>query len=107
MMRSKSWLESHGLQLAMHKVELFLPTRRHIPLEVEIKIGDVTIPMKYSITYLGSKLSYSKQIEYAMAGAARITTKLSRQVANIRGPIASRRKLLIEAGNKYHTPLWI
>ena len=104
MMWTKSWLESHGLQLAMHKTELLLLTRQHIPVNIfEINIGNLVIPTKNSIKYLGvrldSKLTYSEQIEYATARAARITTQLSRLMANIGGPIPSRRMVLMMAGN--------
>ena len=79
----------------MHKTELLLLTRRHIPVEIEINIGDLVIPTKSSIKYLGvrldSKRTHSEQIGYA--------TELSRLMANIGGPLPSRRKLLMEAGN--------
>ena len=69
MMRTKSWLQSHGLQLAMHKTELLLLTKRHIPVEIEMNIGDLVTPTMSSIKYLevrlDSKLTYSEQIENA------------------------------------------
>ena len=49
MMRTKSLLETHGLQMAMHKTELLLLTRRHIPVEIDINIGDLVILTKNSI----------------------------------------------------------
>ena len=50
---------------------------------------------------LDSNLTYSQQVEYATAKAARITTQLSRLMANIGDPLASRRKLLMESEMKY------
>ena len=32
MIRTKTWLDSYGLELAMHKTKLLLITGRHIPL---------------------------------------------------------------------------
>ena len=95
------------------KLELLLLTRRHIPVQIDINMGDLVIPTETSIKYLGvrlnSKLTYSEQIKYATARAAIITTKLSRLMANIGGPVPNRRKLLMEAGNSillYGSEIW-
>lgn len=113
MIRTKNWLDSHGLQLAMHKTELLLLTRRHIPIEIDMHVGDLIIPTKTSTKYLGirldPKLTYSKQIEYATTKAAKVTSQLGRLMANVGGPLASRRKLLMEASNSillYGSEIW-
>lgn len=113
MIRTKSWLGDHGLQLATHKTELLLITRRHIPVEIDIQIGEITIPTKTSVNYLGirldSKLTYSNQIQYATNKAAKITAQLSRLMANIGGPLPKKRKLLMEASNSilfYGCEIW-
>ena len=71
MLRTKSWLQYQGLQLAMHKRELLLLTKRHIPVEIDINLGDLVIPTKNSIKYLGvrlgSKLTYSEHISRNMS----------------------------------------
>ena len=36
MLRTKQWLDYHGLNLTMHKTELFLITGSHIPLQLDM-----------------------------------------------------------------------
>lgn len=113
MIRAKNWLESHGLQLATHKTELLLLTRRHIPTEIDVRLDDLVIRTTKSINYLGirldSKLTFSNQIKYATTKAAQTTAKLSRLMANVGGPLQSKRKLLMEACNSillYGSEIW-
>lgn len=113
MIRTKSWLETHGLQLATHKTELLLLTRRQIPIEIDMQIGEVIIPTKKTVNYLGirldSKLTFSAQIDYASMKATVITAQLSRLMTNIGGPLPKKRKLLMEACNSillYGCELW-
>lgn len=111
--RTRSWLDTRGLQLAMHKTEILILTRRHIPVEMEISLGDLTLTTMKYVKYLGirldSKLTYSEQIKYAANKASKITGQLSRLMANIGGPIASKRKLLMEASTSillYGCEIW-
>lgn len=113
MLRTQAWLDQHGLQLATHKTEVLLLTRRHIPLEIEMHIGDTQILTKKVVKYLGirldSKLTYSAQINYATNKAAQITAQLSRLMANIGGPLPNKRRLLMEASNSillYGCEIW-
>ncbi|XP_073847500.1 uncharacterized protein [Musca autumnalis] len=58
---------------------------------------------------LDSMLTYSKQIEYATTKSARITSQFSQLMANIGGPLPSRRKILMEACNSvmlYGSEIW-
>ena len=68
MLRTKKWLDSNGLGLAMLKTELLPITARHIPLYVDMRIGNEVISTKSSVRYLGirldSRLTYSYQIQY-------------------------------------------
>ena len=48
-LRTKTWLASHGLDLAMHKSELLLITGCYIPLHVEMSIGNEVIRTKSSV----------------------------------------------------------
>ena len=43
MIRSKAWLDDHYLKLATEKTELFIITRRHMPLTVEMQVLANTI----------------------------------------------------------------
>ena len=56
MLRTKAWLVSHGLDQAMHKTELLLITGHHIPLQVDMSIGNEVIRTKSSVRYLGIRL---------------------------------------------------
>ena len=38
--RTKTWFDSHDLDLAMHKMKLLLFTGRYIPLQVGMSIGN-------------------------------------------------------------------
>lgn len=113
MVRTSAWLREHGLQLATHKTEIVLLTRRHIPREIDIRIQDGTIKTQQSIKYLGvrldSKLTYSAQIRHASIKAAHTVAQLSRLMANIGGPMPCKRKLLMETCNSillYGCEIW-
>lgn len=113
MIRTKSWLDSRGLELATHKTELLLLTRRRIPVEINMQIDEVVIPTKKCINYLGirldSKLTFAHQINYATTRATEITAQLSRLMSNIGGPLPRKRRLLMEACNSillYGCEIW-
>lgn len=113
MLRARDWLDSHGLQLAMQKTELLLLTRKNIPVEVDMRIDDILVKTKRSIKYLGirldTKLTYAEQIRHATTKASKITAQLSRLMANIGGPLPSRRRLLMETCNSillYGSEIW-
>lgn len=113
MIRTKAWLHSHGLELATHKTELLLLTRRHIPTKIDMEVDDVIIRTKEAVTYLGmrldTKLFFSSQIKHATNKATEITSQLSRLMANIGGPLPKKRRLLMEACNSillYGCEIW-
>lgn len=113
MIRTKNWLDSHGLQLASQKTELLLLTRKHIPTEIDMRFDDVVIRTTKSLKYLGirldPKLTYMNQIKHAANKAGKITAQLSRLMANIGGPLPSRRKLLMETCTSillYGSEIW-
>lgn len=113
MIRTKAWLHSHGLELATHKTELLLLTRRRIPIEIDIQLDDIVIPTSKTVNYLGirldPKLTFSAQMNYASKKAIEITNQLSRLMANIAGPLPKKRRLLMEACNNillYGCEIW-
>lgn len=113
MIRTKAWLSDHGLELATQKTELLLLTRRHIPTEIEMRIGDEIMVTQNAVKYLGirldPKLTYGAQIQYATEKAAQITSQLSRLMANIGGPLPSKRRLIMETVNNillYGCEIW-
>lgn len=99
MLRTKSWLDSHNLKLATEKTELLIITGKHIPLEVDMRVLSGTITTSRSIKYLGlkldSRLNFNDQLEQATTKAAQATASLSRLMANVGGPISSKRKLIM------------
>ncbi|KAH8361354.1 hypothetical protein KR084_009546, partial [Drosophila pseudotakahashii] len=113
MIRVNAWMNSRGLQLASEKTELLLVTRKQMPLEIELRLTETTIRTQKTIKYLGvrldSKLTFGPQIEYARTKAAETARYLSRLMANIDGPIPSRRKLLMNTNNSillYGCEVW-
>ena len=80
--RTKRWLDSHDLYLAMHKTELLLITGRRIPLHVEMCIRKKVIRTKSSIRYLGirlnPRLTFIYQFQYSASKAQKFVGHLSR-----------------------------
>ena len=53
MLRTKKWLDSHGLKLATEKTELVFINKKHIPLHVEMQVLTEKTLTKISIKYFG------------------------------------------------------
>ena len=102
MLRTKTWLDSHGLDLAMNKTELLLITGRRIPLQ-EMSIGNEPIRTKSCVRYLGirldPRLTFMYQIPYSASKTQKIVKQLSNLMANIGGPLPARRRLVMEVAN--------
>ena len=99
MLRTKTWLNSHGLDLAMHKTELLLITYGRIFLHVNMSIGNEVIRTKSSLRYLGirleHRLTFSYQIQYSASKAQKIVGQFNRLMVNIGGPLPARRRLMM------------
>ena len=97
--RKESWLEGKGLKLAMEKTELILLTRKCIPVEINITTCDPDLTTWKVINNLGirldRKLTFWVQIRYATTKAVKVTSLFSGLMANIGGPIQSRRRLMM------------
>lgn len=113
MIRTQIWLEDHGLELARNKTEVILMTMAHIPLEISMQIGDVTLVTKKAVRYLGlrldCRLNYWAQIQHVATKAAKLTGMLSRLMANIGGPTQAKRKLIMATTNSillYGSEIW-
>lgn len=113
MIRTKTWLDTHGLQLALQKTEIVVLTRKNIPTEISIEIEGEIINTSRFLNYLGirldTKMTFSNQIKYAADKAARTVSQLSRLMANIGGPRQIKRKLLMETSNNillYGSEIW-
>ncbi|KAL7723971.1 hypothetical protein ACLKA6_017962 [Drosophila palustris] len=113
MIRVNNWLDSRGLKLATEKTELLLITRRQIPTEVDMRLNESFIRTQKAIKYLGlridSKLTFQAQINHAITKSSTAIRSLSRLMANVGGPVQSRRKLLMEINNAillYGCEIW-
>ena len=60
MRRVRTWIEEHGLSLAMEKTEIVLLTRRRIPTITQFVVGEKASKpaVKYLGVHLDTKLSY-------------------------------------------------
>ena len=87
------------MQLAIHKSEVLLLTRKMIYTIVLVRIVDVTIEIKKAIKFLGlwldNKLSFYEHIRQASEKASKVAATLSWLMANVGEPKPSRRKLLM------------
>lgn len=113
MIRTQTWLEDHGLELARNKTEVILMTKAHMPLEISMQFGDMSLVTQKAVKYLGlrldCRLTYWAQIQHAATKAAKVTGMLSRLMANIGGPTQSKRKLIMATTTSillYGSEIW-
>ena len=73
-LRTKTWLDSRGLDLTMHKTKLLLIADRRIPLHVEMSIAVIRI--KSTLRYWGIRLdpsvTFMSQFQYSASKAQKI-----------------------------------
>lgn len=97
MRRVEMWMQEHSLILATHKTEIVVLTKRRIPTIFEMEVNNTHIVTKEATRYLGvvidSKLSFWEHIKQTAERAGNVTTKLSRLLANTRGPPECKRRL--------------
>ena len=71
MMKTQTWPDDHGLELAKNKTEDILMTMAHIPLEMSMQIADMSLVTKKAVRYwsrsLHCRLNYWAQIQHAVA----------------------------------------
>ena len=107
-------MEEHGLSLAAVKTEIVMLTRRRISTIVPIRIDEDTIIetkrcLKYLSITLDTKLNYWEHISQRVKKAGTTTQTLSRLIANMNGPKASKRKLLMSVTHSillYGAEIW-
>lgn len=107
------WMASHGLQLAHHKTEAVMLTRRRAYNPPQLIIGGHQIELSPHLRYLGvildSKLSFGKHVETVASKAATSAAALSRLMPNLSGPGQWKRRLLssvVESQLLYAAPVW-
>ena len=116
MRRVGQWLEDHGLELAAEKIELVFLRRKQKKTFDNIQtmyVGRKRIKTKEAIKYLGitldRKMTFGEHIKKAADKAAVVTGRLSRLMANIGGPSASKRCLLMTVTHSvllYGAEIW-
>ncbi|CAB0007882.1 unnamed protein product [Nesidiocoris tenuis] len=99
MRRVGEWMSDHGLSLALQKTEVVIITRKRIQTLLPVRVDSTELQTSEAVRYLGvmvdTKLKFGVHIRRAADKAAKMTTALSRLMANTRGPRASRRRVLM------------
>lgn len=113
MRRVSAWMSEHGLCLAAAKTEIVILTKKRIEKILPIMVGDERVLTKPTVKYLGvtmdNKLSFGEHIRRAADKAALLTTSLSRIMANTHGPMACKRRLLVNTAQSillYGAEVW-
>lgn len=113
MRKINSWMEEHGLTLALQKTEIAILTKKRIQPTIPMWIGEEVIETKQAVKYLGitidSKLSFFEHIRKSADKAAAGITALCRLMANTSGPKSSKRRLLMSSTNSvllYGAEIW-
>ncbi|XP_030768191.1 uncharacterized protein LOC115891768 [Sitophilus oryzae] len=111
--RVANWIERKGLKLAPSRTEAVLLTTKRKLSHISFKLLDTTIAPKNAIRYFGvwldSKLTFGEHINQVIRKAERTLTALCRLMPNIRGPLASKRRILACVAHSqllYATPVW-
>uniref|UniRef100_A0A2S2P8X3 Retrovirus-related Pol polyprotein from type-1 retrotransposable element R1 n=1 Tax=Schizaphis graminum TaxID=13262 RepID=A0A2S2P8X3_SCHGA len=104
---------SRGLQLAHHKTEAVMLTKKWSHNPPRLSIGGTRIQLSSHLRYLGVildyRLSFVKHSETVAKKAAISATALSRLMPNIGGPGQWKRRLLcsvVESQLLYAVPVW-
>lgn len=84
------WLKSVNLDLAVHKTEAVLVSKKRKREFLKIQVGESEIRSKESIKYLGvmidHRLNFKEHMEYTAKKAAGVANALSALMPNIGGP---------------------
>jgi hypothetical protein len=107
------WFEENGLELAAHKTEAVLLTRKRNVAEPDIFVGSTRVTYQRTIRYLGvyidDKLNFRSHAEIVANKARRTVAALGKLMPNLGGPKQKRRKLLCSVVNSillYGAPVW-
>jgi len=109
-----SWMRTKGLELAHHKSEAVLLTKRWAFTPPSLFIGGHQVEIKPSLRYLGviidRRLTFAEHVDTVAKKAARSAVALSRLMSNVSGPSQAKRRLLasvVESQLMYAAPTWI
>ena len=107
------WMRGRGLELAHHKSEAVMLTRRWSYTAPRLRLGEHDIALSSEIRYLGvrldGKMTFVDHVRMAGKKALASATALSRVMPNIKGPGQWKRRLLgsvVESQLLYAAPVW-
>lgn len=109
-----AWMRGKGLELAHHKSEAVMLTRRWAYTAPNLVIGGHRIVIRPFLRYLGvfidQRMTFSTHVITVAKKATKSAVALSRLMPNIGGPCQSRRRLLasvVESQLLYAAPTWV
>lgn len=109
-----AWIQAKGLELAHHKSEAVMLTRRWAFTPPNLFIGGHQVELKTSLRYLGvivdKRMTFAAHVDTVAKKATRSAVALSRLMPNINGPSQAKRRLLasvVESQLLYAAPNWI
>jgi len=109
-----AWMTSRGLELAHHKSEAVMLTKRWAFTPPRLRVGGHQIELSPKIRYLGvildKRLTFAAHVETVAKKASRSASALARFMPNINGPGQLKRRLLssvVESQLMYAVPVWI
>ncbi|KAL4108282.1 hypothetical protein QTP88_018513 [Uroleucon formosanum] len=107
-------MTSHGLELAHHKTEAVILSRRRAYVPPRLSIAGHPITLYDRIRYLGvvldRNLTFAAHVDTVAKKASRTAAALARLMPNIGGPSEWKRKLLgsvVDSQLLYAAPAWI
>ncbi|KAL4092451.1 hypothetical protein QTP88_026952 [Uroleucon formosanum] len=107
------WMGAHGLQLARHKTEAIMLTKKWAYRDPVFVVGGHTVPLLRKLRYLGlhlnSHLSFSGHFTTVSGKASQAALAIGRLMPNLGGPTQSKRTLLMSVVNSrllYACPTW-
>lgn len=108
-----AWMDEHGLSLALSKTEIVVLTKRRIETILPLRVGETEVISKPAVKYLGvlvdCNLRFFDQIKATADKAARGVAALSWLMANVGGPKAAKRRLLMSSVQSvllYGSEIW-
>ncbi|KAL4121985.1 hypothetical protein QTP88_014400 [Uroleucon formosanum] len=107
------WMGAHGLQLARHKTEAIMLTKKWAYRDPVFVVGGHTVPLLRKLQYLGlhldSHLTFSGHFTTVSGKASQAALAIGRLMPNLGGPSQSKRTLLMSVVNSrllYACPTW-
>jgi len=107
------WMIDHGLELAHHKTEVVILSRRRAFVPPRLSIGGHPITLYSKIRYLGvildKNLTFAPHVDTATKKASHMAAALARLMPNVNGPSQCKRRLLatvVESQLLYAAPVW-